>query len=351
MVAFKAGDSARIARSPKPSIAGYLVYGNDPSHISEIARELADALSRQTSPAGEIVRISEQDAAGAPGRIAMELQTLPMFGGRPVIWVRSGSAAVLAEIEDVLATGKIASALVVEAGNLARGARLRQLFEQRPDLAALPCYGDDIGGVSAMITRKVGDAGVRLAPEALAYLKDRLGTDLAVARQQMEKLLLYAHGESCITAEMAAEAIDDGGQSAVDELIGAAFAGDTRSIATHLDNLDANGATMQSILALLQLHLLRLIRVKAAVEAGSTAEAAMRQLRPPIHFRIEKRFHTELRRHSLTTLLEIEARLLETVRASRLSASLDRHIVERFLISVAQAGQKSPGEETALSNY
>jgi len=343
MVAFKAGDSFRVARSPRPSIIGYLIHGNDAAQIAETARALSQALAAQIRPPGNIIRIDEQDAASAPGRIAMELQTMPMFGGRPVVWVRSTSAAVQAEIEEVLSAGKLVSALVVEAGNLAKGAKLRQLFEQRADLAALPCYGDDFGSIAAIIEREVEMSGARLEPDAMSMLKDRLGSDLASARREIEKLLLYAHGESSITADMVAEAIGDSTQSAVDELIAAVFAGDARSVPLHLGKLDADGVTMQAVLALLQLHLLRLVRARAALESGATAETAMRKLHPPIHFRIEKRFLSEMRRHSLKTLLEFEAGLIETMRMSRMWPTLDRHLVERFLLQIAVAGRQATG--------
>ncbi len=339
MVAFKAGDSFRIARSPKASIIGYLIYGNDAAQIAETARALSQALAAQIRPPGSIIRIDEQDAANAPGRIGVELQTMPLFGGRPVVWVRSASAAVQAEIEEVLTAGTLASALVVEAGNLAKGAKLRQLFEQRADLAALPCYGDDFGSIAAMIEREMETAGSRLEPDAVPILKDRLGPDLAGARREIEKLLLYAHGESSITADMVAEAIGDCTQSAVDELIAAVFAGDARSVPLHLGNLEADGVTMQSVLALVQLHLLRLVRARAAMESGATAETAMRQLRPPIHFKIEKRFLSEMRRHNLKTLLQFEAGLIETMRRSRMWPSLDRQLVERFLMETAAVGR------------
>ena len=62
-----------------------LLYGGDAGLVAERATQLAKRLTERDSPPGEIIRLDDASLEEDPGRILVELQTAPMFGGRKVI--------------------------------------------------------------------------------------------------------------------------------------------------------------------------------------------------------------------------------------------------------------------------
>lgn len=338
MTAYKAGDVPRIIKAPPRHVTGFLIHGSDATQASDAARQLAENLSRRSTPPGEIIRISDQELSQNPGRLSVELQTLPMFGGRPVVWLRGAQNQRLEEIREGLSDeGGI---LVVEAGNLAKNAKLRQFFEESANLAALPCYGDAPESVTALIEAETAAAGLVIAPEAARLISETFGSNLSVARAEVEKLLLYAAGETVISLDMVETVIADVAESGADEVITAALSGQAAKALKAFDRLSATGFPPQTLLTLLAAHILRLVRVKSAMEAGEPFAAAIKKLRPPLFFKAEQSFAAQCRLWPLAGLQEIARASLDAIRDCRLNPALEVAFAEHLLIRIAGGAEK-----------
>jgi DNA polymerase III subunit delta len=334
MVAYKANDTARIAKSPKGGCHGYLLYGTDSNQIAEYCRLIAAALAAKSVPPSDILRLSEQDMAQQPGRLSTELRTTPMFGGNPVIWVRSSQSLAPADIEEALDHGTPAGFLIVEAGNLPKTSKIRQIFEQRPDLAALPCYGDDASSVSALINTQASELGLRVSAEAAQMLKDMFGSNLALARSELTKLMLFAHGEPQITAELVSAAIGDVAESATDDIITAALTGNVHTALQQFDRLIASNVAPQAFLSLLNYHLMRLARLRMSLDAGEPFATASRKLRPPLHFKMESTFQAQCRTWSTEKIGEAVALVQSVTKAARLNPAMEPALVEHTILAL-----------------
>jgi DNA polymerase-3 subunit delta len=345
MVALKASDAARILKSPKSGCAGYLFFGTDAGQVTEYCRLLAASLASRSSPTSEILRLSEHDLHQNPGRLAIELRTTPMFGGAPVIWVRSAQHLAPADIEEAFGHGTPAAFLIVEAGNLAKTSKLRQIFEQRPDLAAVPCYGDDAANIPALINALAAEAGIQVGAEASQMLRAMFGNNLGLARSELAKLMLFAHGETEITPEIVTAAIGDVAESEADGVIAAILAGNTGEALQQFGRLVASNVAPQAFLILLNYNLLRLVRLRAALDTGEPFATAARKLRPPLHFKMESTAQAQCRAWSTSALSEALALVQETVMAARLNPAMEQALTERTLAvlcskpKAARAGQ------------
>ncbi len=346
MVAIKVDDVARAVRTPKDDTNGYLIHGTDAGQVSDYARLLAASLSAKSSPLGEVLRLSEQDLSQNPGRIGVELKTVPMFGGKPVIWLRTAQNLPLDEIDESLRLRPTSAYLVVEAGNLPKTSKLRQLFEGAGHLAALPCYGDDVNGVSAMVEKHAAAAALKLSPETAKLLKDILGSNLSVARAEMEKLVLYAAGDGEITDETVKAAIGDVLEGLTDTVINAVFSGDGNDALSEFDKLVSANVSTQSVLSLLNMHLLRLMRVKGFVDGGEPFALAIKKLRPPLFFKAERAFSSQIRIWTFERLTKVSALLQEATLASRLNAGMEKAMIEHLLLQIAAMARN---EKTGLT--
>ena len=85
MVAVKAHQAQAFLSAPGPNIRAVLFYGSDAGLVGERAQILAKAAAARFDPPGELIRLDDADLDADPDRLAVELGTVPMFGGPKII--------------------------------------------------------------------------------------------------------------------------------------------------------------------------------------------------------------------------------------------------------------------------
>ena len=119
-----------------------------------------------------------------------------MMGGRRVVRVRGAGNGLADLFEGFLDDPPGDALVVVEAGDLAKGAALRKLFEEddKPP-PRFACYADTARNLEDVVREALRAEGLSIAPDALADAVSRLGSDRGVTRRELEKLALYAKGQ------------------------------------------------------------------------------------------------------------------------------------------------------------
>ena len=336
MVAVKAHQAASFLKSPDPKLTALLFFGSDLGLISERATLAARTLSQREDPAGEIVRIDDADLDNDPDRLAVELMTMPMFGGRKIVRTTASRRINANALRPLLDGPGIAGILVVEAGNLKPDEGLRPLFEKSATAAAIACYGDEAQDLEVMIRQILDAAKMKIAPDARDLLVSRLGADRALSRGEVEKLTLYAHGKPEISVEDVEAIVGDASEQSMDRIITAAASGDAKRAVGEFTRSVAAGESAQGIILATQRYFHRLHRTRAAMDQGRSLDDALRGLRPPLHFRQKDAFAGQLRQWSAPRLDAALAAIASTAKAARLTSALEDTLTERLLLTLAK---------------
>lgn len=334
MVAFKAGQSAAFIRSPNTKYGASLVYGPDAALVSERARELARNLIGAEEGEAELIRIDDHDLAENPGRLSVELQMRSMFCERRVVHVKAERRLKPDALKELLGE-QLTATLIVEAGNLRPSSPLRKLFEASDRALALPCYADAARDMAPLIEAELSAQGARISREARAYLMNRLGTDIGMARGECAKLATYAGPASEISIEDIDAILGDMGEGLVDTLAAAAIEGKTSEALSQLDALLASGQSTHSALAALSRAFQRLHRLCAAIEAGEQARTAIAKFRPPLHFKQRDALLAHSRNWSRRAAANALVRVQHTMKATRLTPGLDAELTQRLLMAIS----------------
>ena len=217
---------AWLAR-PDPNMAIVLIYGPDRGLVAERARLFVSKSGIAPDDAFSLVRLDASDIERDPGRLIDEAGTVSMFSARRLIWVRdAGAHKGFADAVKALASTPLADATVlIEAGDLKKGAALRTAVEAAKTAIALPCYADDGRSIDAVIDDAMQKAGVSIGLEARQALKRNLGGDRLASRSEIEKLLLYARGSSTISLDDVLAATGDASSTTADAVVDAAILG------------------------------------------------------------------------------------------------------------------------------
>jgi DNA polymerase-3 subunit delta len=321
MVALKGAAIEAFVGDPAKDALLTIVYGPDSGLVAERGQAVASSLARRTD--GDVIRrdLADKDKAA----LFEAAQGASLFGGTPVLLLRgagNGDTPTLQTLREECPQTPI----VVLAGDLKPGTALRKLGEGAGAFA-LPCYRDDERAVAGLARDMAAEHGLSISTDATRLLSDLLGGDRMSTRHELEKLCLYAKGRIEITAEDVRAICGDDAAYALGDIADAIGLGTPADADADFIRARREGVAPQAILKVLRDHFMQLRQARAAVENGSTAEAAMQSLKPRIFFKREQRFRTQLIRWSLPAIEQA----LEMVEQADLRSRRDAELAESFL--------------------
>lgn len=341
MTAIKASDIDRFIAKPDAALPIVLVYGPD----AGLVRERVDALVRASvddpNDPFAFVRIEGEELSANPSRLIEEANTIPLFGGRRAVLLRvnpryNPTAAVTA----LIASPPPDCRVIIEAGELRKTSPLRALCEKAKAAAVLPCYLDDARAVASLIDEEMRAAKLTLAPDARAALASLLGGDRLASRSELRKLAFYVMGRERVELDDVRAVVADASDQALDGVIDAAFAGETRDVEIEFGRARAGGSSPAAIVSAAIRQVANLHKMKLAVEGGDSIEFAMMRGAPPVHFSRKKDVEAALRAWSSPRLLRAMAQLAEASLDARRNAALAETIAQRTLLSIAVSARR-----------
>jgi len=215
---------AFVARPPA-KIDLFLVHGNEEGLIHDRAKQLVEALSSSEADPLALIRHDGEALIRDPGRLLDDACSISMFGGRRTIWIDAKGRDLTKVLAPLFEKPLQDCAIVVEAGNLKKGAPLLSLFEGPARAASIECNPDEKKALRKLIGTEAQAVGLGVSEDALELLTTLLASDRMMARGEVSKLVMYALGQQTIEVEDV-EAIVAGAQpSDVDKLLNAAFGG------------------------------------------------------------------------------------------------------------------------------
>jgi len=333
--------SDAFAASPDPAARAVLVYGPDAGLVRERAERLCRTVVEDLRDPFRVVELGPSQLREEPSRLADEAAQMALVGGRRVIRLRDAGETVAGALADFLAAPAGDALVVVEAGDLAARSKLRALFEEAENAAAVACYLDTDEAVASLAREALRQAGLTIAPEALDYLAAHLGSDRMTTRRELEKLILYmgaAGGQ--VRIEDVEASIGDSAEHSLEDAVLAAAEGELRTVTQALARAFAEGETPVGALRSAQRHFQRLHLAAGQVAAGLPAERVVDTLKPRLFWKVRPRFIAQLRLWPAPRAAEALARLTAAEIACKSTGLPDDAIAVRALLELAGSAQR-----------
>jgi DNA polymerase-3 subunit delta len=336
----KTGQADGFAARPPAGLAAVLVYGPDRG----LVKERADALAKSVVPdLGDPFRVAELDETildGDPARLWDEAAALSMTGGRRVVRVRGAGNGLAKAFERFLESPLGDALIVLEGGDLTRTG-LRRLFEEAENAAAIACYPDTEEGLETLVRAQLKAHGLGIEPGALHHAVARLGADRGVTRQELEKLALYALGGDSVTEAQIDAVLGDESELRMEDVFDAAGEGDYVRLDRELARAWAAQAPPVGVVRQAISHFHRLLAVKSAAAEGRDAAAAIKALRPPLHFSRTQSFRAQVSRWSESRIEDALSHLYEAEALAKTTAVPAEAATGRALLTVAALARAS----------
>lgn len=333
----KGVEAERITRAIPTYLAGLLVHGPDEGQVRETARTIARLVAPDLNDTFQVVEVTGAQAADDPAHILDSLLTPSLLGGRRLVWVRDAGDKLTAGLKQVPADPHNGF-LLVQAGDLPKTSSLRKLFESERHLAALPCYADDSRGIATVMQQEL--AGYTVAPDARTALLEALGSDRALVRGELDKLKLYVGQSKAVTLADVQAVCLRVKVPELDHLCLSLFEGQLAPALQTWDMLAREGTSPIAVLRILQNMTLRLLTARANVENGTALALAIRQLKPPVFFKVENRFARIAETWSVNQLERVLARLVNLEQSLKTDSQGAAALFQQALLGLCKIKKK-----------
>lgn len=275
---------ASFLAKPPDKICAILLHGSDAGLRSSRSQQLATLFSDDLDDVFSVTRISGGSLGSGAGRIADAAAEIPVFGNRLVL-VKASGTELLDACKLLLAQPVSDAMVIIDASDTTTKHAVVKLFESSDIAAAIGCFPDNDQDIQQLAQSIFRQNNVSIDQGGLALIASRLGSDHAATKTELEKLALLAGPSGRLTLDMISQALGDSAVLAVDDIANAVANGHVPALANALRKAWLEDTNCVMIIRGCQTYFYQLGTLGNAISAGKSAQNAVRDLRPPVHFK------------------------------------------------------------------
>lgn len=314
----------------------FVVYGPDRGLVSERAAEIAAKTNVDLKDPFSLIKLDVGDLQNDAGRLLDEVNSIGLFGGEKLVWIRGAAneKALVDSLQIIANDPPNGSFVIIEAGDLKKGAGLRKVAEPARTVATIPCYADDTRALNSLIDTELANENLRITPAARQVLLELLGGDRIASRNEVRKLALYCRGQAMIEEEQVTEIIGDASAVSADDAVDAILKGDSETFLHAMQKISSSKTPMFLVLqgCLKQFQLLDTMRAEMDEKRLAPAQV-MQSLGRHLHFRRKSIIEQALKSWTAPAIAREMNRLQAAILQTRKRASLEDTIATQTLLA------------------
>ena len=323
------------------NINAVLLHGNDLGMISEYGAKIAGQVAPDIDDVFSVTRLSGEQVSGDPALIGDSAQSIAMTAERRLVWVRGKGTELLSGCKTAFSQSLDSAFIVVEATDTTSRHALVKLFENADHAAAVGCYADSAADLGAVLKEITTRDGISIDRDAAALVIQRLGSDRAASRQEMEKLALLAGPGGSLGYDDVAAALGDSGALTTTDIAMAAADGQIDRLQHGLEKAWSESQNAVMVLRGCQGYFRQLLSASRASQAGTPVSQAVKSLRPPVHFRLQDKMAAQLRAWTPDSLFDAVNRLQDAELSVKQGGGNDEIFAGQALLGICLRRQKS----------
>jgi len=323
----------------------YLIYGPDRGLVSERSGMIAGKTGIDQNDPFSVTKLDVGDLQKEPSRLLDEAQSIGLFGGEKLIWVRgAANEKYLVDAVAFLSGASLdAASIIVEAGDLKKGSALRKTVEAARTAVAIPCYADDGRALNALIDNELSAEGLGITPAARQALVALIGGDRIASRNEIRKLALYCRGMETVDDHHVTEIIGDASAISVDDAVDAILSGNSTNFLHAMQKITSSKTSVFLVLqaCLRQFQLLDTMRAEMDEKRVPPAQIMQTQGRH-LHFRRKPIIEQALKSWSADAITRETKRLQAAILQTRQRQILEDSIAMQTLLSTTLQSARRP---------
>ncbi|NRB10819.1 MAG: DNA polymerase III subunit delta [Rickettsiaceae bacterium] len=271
-----------ISKISNGDINAILLHGPNQGVISIVLKQLITKLNLTS------LAIDYKETSAATLQSLGHSQNF--FNKKELIKIRNVTAKINKSLQEVLIANKFDNLICFIANDNLPKAGIRNLFENQDNLACISCYFDNENIVAKMIMQQFTKSNKKLSAESLNYLKNNLSGDHNRIKNEINKLLYYAHDLAEIDIDTVVKSLSTDLIANSDQMC-IYFANKENDKFLHeVAKIKAEDVSEVLIIRALIRYYINLYIVKNKVNSGINIYTAVKSLTPPIFFKYQNDF-------------------------------------------------------------
>jgi DNA polymerase III subunit delta len=257
----------------------FLVGRLGTERYAALAAEVPDEFSREVL-SGFAGNVGEVESA--VNRFRDSVQTVSMFGGRRVVWLKDvnfladsvtgraeSTLKLVEDLQQILASINPAdTAVLITAAPVDRRRAFPKWCEKNADFTLVGGEGDGAEALAGVVLAEAQRLGATFAPGAIELLLAKIGPNTRLLVEEVHKLATYAGDGVAIAEEHVAELTPNVAEGDFFEAAEAFFSGDLKWTLAALHRHFFGGGDARPVISALQNRNRILLQVRALADAG-----------------------------------------------------------------------------------
>lgn len=323
----------------------FVIYGPDRGLVSERAQEIARVSGVALDDPFSVIKIDASDLSSQPGRILDEMQSMGLFGGDRLVWVKGAAneKGLIEALSTLSVETPAGSTLIVEAGELKKGTGTRKIADASRAIASIACYADDQRALNALIDAELSPFGLKITPDARRMLLDSLGGDRIASRNEIRKLALYCLNKGGIEEQDVEDIIGDASAISTDDAVDAVLSGDRQGFLHAAEKIAHSKTPLFLVLqgCLRQFQMMDVMRAEMDAQ-GMSASQVIQTLGRGLHYKrkpvIERALKAWNAPQIAREMTRIQAAILQSRQRQTIEESVALHTLLATTLQSARGG-------------
>ncbi len=317
-------------------IRGVLLFGQDEALVRERSTMVAHQILDDLRDPFRVSDLAMADVSADPARLADEAAALSLTGGTRIVRLRDATDAATEALSSALGQSAATSLIIVTAGDLTAKSKLRTLCEGHPCVAVIACYAEDARTLAQGLKKRADAEGYTLDQDAAEGIVAGSGAERDVARNELDKLILYAGTETRrLDMAMVNAVCAERGAGEFADLVAAVCDGKAGLADEHITRLFADGENGIGLLRVVSRRLWQLASAQAAIAEGMSADAYAERALGRMAWKEKPAFLRQLSRWSASRLTMALARVMQAERDGKLTGADQNLLAARALLALA----------------
>lgn len=255
-----------------------------------------------------------------------------MFGGNKTLWLFDDGTQIQKQMKAILEEPKDGNVIIIEGRDLKKTSALVKLCIKDKKAASIPCYQDNLRDVGQLVRDMLAEHNLKISSNDLQYLQSLLGSDRALTRSEIDKLITYCIKKDEVTADDISQCLTgDAAKFSFDKLLDAIASGQAHSADHELTHFLQTGDHPVMIFAIIRNHFNMLHLASHGLSQGKSPENIVAAMRPPIFFNRKNAIISQLARWNQRKTDLAQTLIAEADITSRMTAPLSKDILNRLV--------------------
>jgi DNA polymerase-3 subunit delta len=345
MIITRRPDVDKFLAAPGREVRAAIIHGRDLGVVRERARLLAGVVTAHPDDPFDTALLSDTDVSSDPARLEGELAAISMIGGRRLVRLRltddRAERAAAEALERHLAGDLNPQAFfLIESEALRNDSPLIRVAKDSPACGVVPCYEDDPGDLARLTREALAAESLSLDSRALEAFVAHLPHDRGVARQEIERLVMFVGPGTpgTIRLEDLEPFFGVEPEVSLSEAALHAFGGRLGAAQAELRRANLEGDSGIPAIRALALHATRLRKAAHLRGAGANPQAAAKAA--GIFWKSEREFIRQSAAWTTAALQGSQAEILSAEAACKRTGAPDRLLAERLAFSIAAQARR-----------